>query len=227
MRKQLLFVLIPAALFGSSVMVGAEAVGERVQSSDPIAVALGTDVPETKQRIIEAQLARQRRFEQEVASCAARAGVPPDGLSALRAHTYATPPTIVLSEEEELRTYGYGVTNGPFLPEERGAARLADPGFPEPNVAPQDVSALRTCERRAWEAVFSRLVALSDAYDDAETAMYEALANDPQVKAARARWRRCMGGRFDSPPEVADYLRPDFEGLRGSGDPARGADQPK
>jgi hypothetical protein len=101
--------------------------------------------------------------------------------------------------------YGYGVTTGPVAPPAEPGASVVGATATDGPPAEREIRA--SCAADATRAVFRRLSELSDAYDAAETAMYEQVADDPDVRRARARWSTCMGGGFGSPPEVAAYVR--------------------
>jgi hypothetical protein len=204
---------IPLAgvLVASSLVLVADLAGGQVKLSpreeDPVAVALGTNIPEVKRRILEAQVVRQRRYAEHVATCRRMAGLPADTVVPASS---PSPLPVLSSDEKEMRRYGYGVTTQPPVPRLQETPRdgTTDAASLSGAGAGGDPAAVAAaCASEAWQAVYGKLSALSDQYDEAESAMYEELANDPDVRAARERWRRCMGGKFSSPPEVAAYLR--------------------
>jgi hypothetical protein len=64
------------------------------------------------------------------------------------------------------------------------------------------------CEASATHQVLGTLLGAGDAYDQLETAMYNALAAKPSVKAAAAAWRTCMGQPtgFSNSSQIPQYL---------------------
>lgn len=196
-------VAVVGALATAAVNVGAS--GSASDSADPIEHVLGTDDATAKQAILDAQSSRQNRFLNGVGTCLEAKGFSGARDAIINAPRPPAPP--VMTETEEKATYGYSVTTNATTGK-AAVDPIASYAASLPSQRQQDLqTAAASCTDQTSTTVYGRLQKASDAFDSAKDKMFAQLAADPAVRAAATAWKACMGGEWDNPPAVADYLR--------------------